>query len=229
MTEFPEPSIIYQDENIVAANKPAGLLVHGLSGKDMGPTLAEWVVRKYPETKEVGDDPQNRPGVVHRLDKETSGIIILARNQKYFSYLKSLFQNHKMEKKYLAWVYGVPKDKKIRINIPIGIRSGSVHRSVHSGKMSKEAVTDYSVKECKEYNGRKICLVEVFPKTGRTHQIRVHLASIGHPVVGDAIYGGKMGRDDSGGMRLHAYSLEFEIQPGRKILLEAEPPKSFDP
>ncbi len=227
MKEDSQPLVIFENENMVVINKPAGLLVHGVLGKEMGKTLVDWIANRYPEMKKVGDDPVSRPGIVHRLDRDTSGIMVLARKQKYFEYLKSLFGGRKIEKKYLAWVWGIPKKDSGTIDSPIGIRPGSIRRSIHSGKMAKEAVTDYALKECREYDGRKACLLEVSPKTGRTHQIRVHLASIGHPIIGDPVYGNKSERSVKGRMKLHAFSLGLEIEPGKRVLFEADPPPAF--
>src|SRR6266436_109346 len=131
-----EPKIIHEDKNFLVVNKPAGLLVHGVKVKNPGPrtaeqTLVDWLLKNYPEVKTVGDDPAMRPGIVHRLDKETSGVMLVARNQKTFEYLKSLFQAGQIRKTYLALVLGkTPRDGIIEK--PIGIRNGTLKRSVNS-------------------------------------------------------------------------------------------------
>ncbi|MFA6651008.1 MAG: RNA pseudouridine synthase [Candidatus Paceibacterota bacterium] len=220
MNEKVEPVLIYESPDFLVLNKPAGLLMHKVKIKGgelrQEDTLADWVVKKYPEVKEVGDDPESRPGIVHRLDKDTSGVIVVARNQNYFEYLKSLFQNKNIIKKYTALVYGEIKDDKGEIAKPIGIKSGTVKRTVYGGKMIKEAITEYKV--IKKYEG--YTLVEAHPRTGRTHQIRVHLAAIGHPIVGDNLYGGKKEKKSdivAGRQFLHAGILEFEANPGELV------------
>lgn len=259
-----EPKIIFTHPEFLVIEKPAGLLVHGISGKKhvtrdtREATLVDWVLARYPEVSSVGDDPADRPGIVHRLDKETSGIILVARTQDAFAYLKSLFQKREIAKIYLAWVYGVPKAKSGVIRAPIGIRSGSVRRSTRSEKMTKEAFTEYRVLkttnvenlgltnyELREKNGElrkknhkslsidhnSFSLLEVKPKTGRTHQIRVHLASIGHPVMGDMLYGGKRAKNRDlreKRMMLHALSIEFVWRDGARMHFETEMPKEFE-
>lgn len=230
-----EPSVIYEDKNFLAINKPAGYLTHQVGqGKASGaPALTDWLLKRYPEIKGVGEPPvggqvnQERPGIVHRLDKDTSGVIIVARNQKYFLYLKSLFQSRAVKKTYLALVWGRPKEKQGRIEAPIGIKSGTIRRAVEAEKMSKPAVTDYKVSKTYENEtGEQFALLEVSPLTGRTHQIRVHLKHIGHPIVGDPIYGRR--REKEKQLMLHAYSLEFESEPGKMLRLEVEPPEEFE-
>ena len=237
--------LIYESKNFLAVNKPAGLLVHGTrtmehetthtpSSKFYGPgkepTLVDWLLRRYPEIRNVGDNPQGRPGIVHRLDKATSGVVLVARNQNYFNYLKSLFQKRTIAKTYVALVHGKLKSRTGTVDTPIAIKRGSVKRTVHSGKMLKDAITDYTVvKYLNGEGGASYSLVEVRPRTGRTHQIRVHLSSIGHPVVGDVLYGGKARRKAQSVQRLmlHALSLEFTTRRGRRLKLEAEPPREF--
>ncbi len=214
------PKIIYEDKNFLAIDKPAGLIVHhvkiraGKEEKESEPTLTDWLLQKYPQVKTVGDDIVLRPGIVHRLDKETSGVMLIPKNQEYFEYLKSLFKTSAIKKKYIALVFGIPKNDEGTIDAAIGIKNGTLKRSVHSKKMAKPAVTDYKVIKKMHLpgadgNDAAFSLVEVSPRTGRTHQIRVHLASIGHSIVGDALYGPKKQPTWATRMMLHAKSLEF--------------------
>ena len=194
------------------------------------PTLVDWLISCRPEIKNVGDDPALRPGIVHRLDKATSGVMVVAKTQASFEQLKKSFQEHRMRKTYYALVSGVPKNKKGTIDAPIGITSGSLKRSVHSSKMAKPAVTEYSVlKNIGGGTGAERCaLLKVNPKTGRTHQIRVHLASIGHPILGDALYGTKTSRAIAAPrLMLHAATLEFSDDSGRRFAFEAPIPDDF--
>ncbi len=247
-----EPQIIFENDDFVIINKPAGLMVHAarVSGKRRGavrrmdeapaaePTLVDWLLGRYPGIKTVGDDPALRPGIVHRLDKATSGVMAVAKTQASFDRLKKLFQEHRMRKTYYALVSGVPKNKKGVIDAPIGIRAGSLKRSIHSSKMAKPAVTEYSVeKTFSDDRGNGFSLLKVNPKTGRTHQIRVHLASIGHPIVGDALYGTKTSRAieisrhrAAPRMMLHAAALEFSDGiGGSRFAFEAPLPDGFLP
>lgn len=231
MVDF-EPKVIYGDKDFIAVYKPAGLLVHRTSEKRKEKseelTLVDWLLRKYPEIKFVGDDPKTRPGVVHRLDRDTSGVMLVARNQKYFEYLKSLFQNHLIQKKYLALVLGKVKKRSDEIVKPISIKGGTIKRTVYAGRELKEAETHYRLLKLLYKEGRDFSLLEISPTTGRTHQIRVHLASIGHPVLGDKIYGPKTQPAWAKRLFLHALSLEFAAQPGRRLKIESEPPPEFD-
>lgn len=198
---------------------------HNAHSKSSGEkTLADWLLENRPEVKGVGDSPE-RPGIVHRLDKETSGAMLVAKNQKSFDYLKNLFQSRQIKKTYLAWVYGKPEPEKGTIDKPIGLKAGTIKHSVYSQKMSKPAITDYRTIKTEEALGGVFSLLEVSPKTGRTHQIRVHLKSIGHPVLGDNLYGPK--NDNFSRLMLHAYSLEFTGPDGKALKIEVEPPKEF--
>jgi len=232
--------LIYKDKNFLAVYKPAGLLVHpaGNSKHEIrNPkqfTLVDWLIKKYPEIKNVGDDPKTRPGIVHRLDKDTSGVILIARNQKYFEYLKNLFQTRQIKKTYLALVYGKLEPKTGIIKKPIYLKPGTAKRTVWKGKMEKEAITEYKVLKYfritnpdDRNNLLYFSLVRVAPKTGRTHQIRIHLASISHPIVGDSLYGPKENPFNLRRQFLHAESLEFSPAKGRRIKLEAELPEEL--
>ncbi len=227
-----QPEIIYQEKNFAVVNKPAGLLVHAApGGGGAEPTLADWLRKKFPAVHLVGDEPSLRPGIVHRLDKATSGAMLVPLNQEYFVYLKNLFKERRIKKKYLAWTCGSFKEEEGIIEKPIGLKDGSVKRSTHSSsKMLKPALTRYKVLETRSVGGAEHSLLEVMPATGRTHQIRVHLASIGHPVAGDVLYGGKTCRPEwAKRLELHAAALEFEAGPGRKISIEVPPPPDFGP
>ncbi len=222
------PEIIHSDQSLAVINKPAGLLVHSSSyQKTKEPTLVDWLLKKFPEIKKVGDETEYRPGIVHRLDKETSGVMLVPLTQEKFFYLKKLFQEKGVKKTYLAIVRGWLKEPKGIIEKSIGIKSGTTKRTVYSSKMVKEAVTEYELVRNFENNGEKLALVKVYPKTGRTHQIRVHMAYIGHPVIGDTLYGGKENSKLAPRQMLHCFSLEFSKESGQKVRYEAEPPEDF--
>ncbi len=232
MSTSPAPRLIYEDSNFIALDKPAGLLVHAKSSGDDEPTLVDWVIKRYPEVKKVGDPSTSsgqatplRPGIVHRLDRDTSGIILVARNRKYFDYLKRLFQNREIKKTYLALVHGQVKLNKGMIDRPISLKPGTIRRTAFRGRSPREAVTEYRVlKRFKDFS-----LVEVYPKSGRTHQIRVHLAALGYPVVGDRVYGPKKSEGPPGVRRhlLHAFSLELSPSPGHRLRLAANLPEDM--
>lgn len=241
-----EPEVIFETKNFLAVNKPAGLVVHAAKVREKArskkrdaktireeqePTLVDWLLAHRPEVAIVGDDPAVRPGIVHRLDKETSGVMLVAKTQAYFEYLKSLFQEHRIIKTYAAVVRGVPKNKTGVIDAPIGIVNGTLKRSVRSKKMQKEAVTEYRVLKIfvpegeTERGEEKFALLEINPKTGRTHQIRVHLASIGYPIAGDKLYGSKAKTDRAQFPRLmlHAAGIEFPEKDGSILRIQSEP------
>lgn len=228
-----KPRVIYKNENFLAISKPAGLLIHQtVFSKSKEPTLADWLMKNFPEVKSVGDNPKERPGIVHRLDKDTSGVIIIARNQKYFEYLKNLFQKHQIKKTYIALVYGKLKKEKGIIETAISLKPGTTKRTIHKGKMTKEAITEYEVLKTFERvnekgNTKYFSFMKVSPKTGRTHQIRVHLASIGHPIVGDTMYGPKENPFGLSRQFLHAEAIEFNIDEKNKIKIEAELPRDL--
>lgn len=227
--------IIYKDADIVAVNKPAGLLVHR-TRISKEPTLVDWLLKNFPEVKTVGDLPAgrqvilDRPGIVHRLDKETSGVMIIARHQKAFDYLKNLFQTRQIKKTYLALVWGKVKEKSGLIEKPLGIKTGSVKRTarLENAKMVKEAKTSYKVIKFVKSDDAEFTLLEVEPLTGRTHQIRVHLASIGHPIAGDTLYTKRAAPNGLTRMFLHAESIELTLPSGGRIKLSAELPLELD-
>jgi 23S rRNA pseudouridine1911/1915/1917 synthase len=220
--------IIFQDKNFIVVDKPAGLAVHsGVGIKEK--TLVDFLTQKFPEIKNVGDAPDVRPGIVHRLDKETSGVMIVARNQKTFEYLKNLFKSREVEKKYLALVHGKLKKKQGKIEGEIGrskrdFRKQSLVRGKINVRKKRYSLTYYKVaKEYKDYS-----LLEVSPKTGRMHQIRVHLHSIGHPVFGDKKYTFKNHKKiDFPRMFLHASEISFVGPNGKKEKFFSPLPRDF--
>jgi 23S rRNA pseudouridine1911/1915/1917 synthase len=227
------PIVIYEESDFLVINKPAGLIVHcaspKLQGSEGGPresSVVGWLLKNYPEVATVGDDPAERAGIVHRLDRDTSGVMIIPRTQEAFLFFKNLFQTKTVHKTYLALVYGAPKEQKGTIDKPIGLNSGTVKRTVHvkNAKMVKDAVTDYEVIKTFDIDGTLVSLIRVSPRTGRTHQIRVHMASINCPVVGDALYGPKKQTIHISRQFLHADSIEFPTPRGNRLTISADMP-----
>jgi 23S rRNA pseudouridine1911/1915/1917 synthase len=227
-----EPTVIYEDSDIIVLNKPAGLAVHA-DGKHERATLVDWLVVTYPEIKGVGEEQRladgtiiERPGIVHRLDRETSGILVVARNQKSFEKLKKQFKNREVKKIYRAFVYGPLKDERGIIDKPIASsRGGKGPRSARTlHGVERDAQTAYHVIK----NGKEAAYIEAFPKTGRTHQIRVHFSAIQHPIVHDSLYA--PGRPDILGftrLALHAMSISFMHPSGKEVIFEAPLPPDF--
>lgn len=215
--------IVYADKDFIVVNKPAGIAMHG-GASVRGKTLADFLVEKFPELKKVGDDPAVRPGMVHRLDKDTSGVLLVARTEQTFHDLKNLFKTRQIEKIYLALVIGrvVPRTGTIDLKIGRLIKRPALRGTGQSRiKNEREAKTEYHV--LKYVNG--FTLLEVKPKTGRMHQVRVHLRAIGYPVAGDKLYG-KKNTDPKGLFRqfLHASSLSFSYPEGKRWRFEADLP-----
>ncbi|MEN9614364.1 MAG: ribosomal large subunit pseudouridine synthase rRNA synthase [Candidatus Parcubacteria bacterium] len=226
-------ALIYEDKDVLAFNKPSGLLVHpdGKSGKM---SLSEWLPSAFPETKGVGGvvdlasgGKTERNGIVHRLDKETSGLIVVARNQNAFEFLQKQFTDRTVSKTYHAFVYGQMGEEQGTISFPIG-RSRSDFRQWNAegdtrGQI-RPAETEYKTLIAK----KEFSFVEVKPKTGRTHQIRVHFKAIGHPVVSDALYAPKKAKGlGLNRLGLHAYMIDFVLPIGRKVTLKAPYPEDF--
>lgn len=215
-TLVPEPSvpidIIRETSDFVIINKPAGIQVHPSSTSESG-TVANWILAHYPEIATIGEPM--RPGIVHRLDRNTSGLLIIARTQKSFAALKKLFQNRSIHKSYLAIVYGVPHKQAGSITTPIarstrGDRQSAALPGRRVKGVARPAETSYRILE----TFGSVSLIEATPKTGRTHQIRVHLSSIGHPVIGDCLYASRSSRTIAPLPErhlLHAAQLSFRL------------------
>ncbi len=211
--------IIFENSDLAVIDKPAGLVVHPAAGHKQD-TLVNVLIGKFPEIKTVG--PSARPGIVHRLDEDTSGLLVVAKNQKAFDYLKDLFQNRNIEKEYLALVHGVPEKLHGIIDLPIG--KTSTHQKMKVG-VGRDAKTEYSLL-ASDRSGL-FSLLRVKLHTGRTHQIRVHLAHLGHPVFGDQLYGGQFKQEDSQILNrqfLHAQRLKFQLMDDTWLELESELP-----
>ena len=228
LTLFPEPQILYENQNFLVINKPAGINTHPTFKNINQPSIASWFILKYPQAKNVGEDPL-RPGIVHRLDKDTSGALILTKNQKAFLYFKDLFLKKKIQKQYLVLVKGEMKKDQGVINFSLTrSRSSGKRKIIFSQKQTqkkvKTALTTYQVISI--YKGYTLLKVE--PKTGRTHQIRIHLASIGFPVAGDSLYGvSPKNQFVFPRQMLHAQKIIFLAPNDQRLSLEAPLPYDF--
>ena len=221
------PSILYDSPDFVVINKPSGLLTHPRNKDDQRPSVLSWFLEKYPEAATVGED-LTRPGIVHRIDKETSGLLLLVKNQEAFVYYKHLFHDRLINKKYIALVYGDVKQEQGIIDAPLfkfGTRQSM--RPPREGKThERAALTEYKVLDRFSLGALHFTLLAVTPETGRTHQIRIHLRSIGHPIVCDPIYAEKsrVCPPELGRLFLHAKQLSFTTQQSQAMTLEAEMP-----
>ena len=276
-------NILYEDINILAIDKPSGISVHG-DGKTKGKTIVDWILKNYPKIENVGepslyeDKVIKRPGIVHRLDKDTSGVLLLAKNQRTYEFLKAQFSasaiqmaggeisegQNKIKKTYVAIVSGWVREDRGVINKPIG-RSPNDFRKRLAGRGARgemrEAITEYKVikrfeapvyevppevlknssrftrqnptgsdtdKNFLKLPAAKFTYLEVKPKTGRTHQIRVHMKFLNHPVVCDSLYNpGKPTPLGIDRLALHAKSIEFKDLKGKTIKVESSLPKEF--
>jgi 23S rRNA pseudouridine1911/1915/1917 synthase len=207
--------ILFENDDLMVVNKPAGMVVHPAAGHDTG-TLVHAVLGYEPEMEGIGGE--ERPGVVHRLDKDTSGLILLAKNNRSHQWLQDQFRLRKVDKNYLALVDGQPPTPTGRVEAFIG-RDPS-HRkkmAIVAASRGREAISEYKTLE----SFPKHTLLEFHPLTGRTHQIRLHCAFLGCPIVGDEIYGHRHATLEIDRQFLHAYRLKI-ILPGE------EKPKSFE-
>lgn len=230
IAKAPPLTVIAEEPTYLVIAKPAGLLVHPTEGSHE-PTLVDSLLAYDPKLKSVGESV--RPGIVHRLDKLVSGLMVIARTQAMYDHLKSQFATRAVEKEYTALVDGSLSSEIGEINFPIG-------RSKNAGRMAarpvdgegQEALTKYEVVE----RFPTATLVRVFPKTGRTHQIRAHFHALGHPIVGDPLYitptlrarqQNNMERNKPTRIMLHATALSFDDLDGKECSFELPPPKEF--
>lgn len=205
--------ILYLDDNVIVINKPAGILTHAKGADSDEFTVADFFKRYSTYALDT-----NRAGIVHRLDRDTSGVIIGARNNETANLLKKQFAKRLTKKTYIAITTGIPKLEKARIDLPIA-RNPKKPATFKVSSNGKVAITDYKVLKTNE----NYALIELMPKTGRTHQLRVHLNYINCPILGDKIYGTKK----ADRMYLHAEKLEITIPNKGRMTFEAKLPKEF--
>lgn len=213
--------VIYEDNDIIVVNKPKGMVVHPANGNPDG-TLVNAILALCKDNLS-GIGGEIRPGIVHRLDKDTSGLLIIAKNDLAHKNISEQIKNRQVKKIYIALVKGNVAEDEATIDMPIG-RSTKDRKKMAVRKDGKTAITHFKV--LKRYN--KYTLLEIKIDTGRTHQIRVHMAEIGHPVVGDMVY--SSGKNEFGieGQMLHAKSLDFRHPvTGKEMHLEADVPQYF--
>lgn len=224
--------IIYEDNDILVIDKPAGILVHS-DKKDMGISLVDLILKKYPYLKNVGENIE-RPAIIHRLDKETSGILAVAKNQKAYEFFKNQFLKREVVKKYLALIEGRISQKKGIIRTFVGkdrnapIFQKAVKKAEEKKVFNpKEAITRYKIlKRLKNKLDNDFTLLEVEPKTGRTHQIRIHFQYLKKPIVGDLKYGAKEKIDSR--IFLHAYFLKIMMLNGEEKEFSVSLPPELD-
>lgn len=229
-----EPTIIFENAEYLVLDKPAGLMMHG-DGRSTEATLADWLVSHKKVDGDVGEpwtDQKGvripRPGIVHRLDRDTSGVVVVAKTQEVYEYLKEQFQTRNMKKEYRALVLGIIREKSGVIDRPIGksaadFRKKSAQRGAKG--VMRDAVTAYETLKRVLIDGHECTLVALFPKTGRTHQLRVHLKAINHPILGDTLYGSVAGSWWTHGLALHAYELSFTDPHGVAVTYTAPLPR----
>lgn len=215
--------IVYKDENVVVVDKPAGVLTHAKGTLHNEATVATWLKRHVTSTasKITTDDvfwESNRAGIVHRLDRGTSGLIICAKNEMAQTYIQKQFAGRNVKKKYLAVIEGELSETEGLIDIPIE-RNPKKPATFRAGINGKSAQTAFTLIKT---DGKR-SLLELRPITGRTHQLRVHLVYLKHPIVGDVIYGGT----DNKRMLLHARQLEITLPGGERRVFETETPAEF--
>lgn len=212
--------IVYEDDYLVIINKPSGLVVHPAVG-NYSHTLVNGLLYHF---NKISNKKSIRPGIVHRLDKDTSGLMIVAKDDKTHDLLAGMIKNKKVERKYLALVWGILRHEKGTIDAPIGRDINDRQKYTVTDINSKNSITHFKVIE----RFKEVSLLECKLDTGRTHQIRVHMEYIGHPIVNDPVYGRRKIINDFGQM-LHSKSIKL-IHPitNKELFFEVEPPKEFN-
>ena len=223
-------NILFENDLIMIIDKPADLLVHA-DGVSEDTSLAEILKNKYPEFIGVGED-EDRPGIVHRLDRDTTGVLVLCKTKGAYSDMKHLFKEHLIKKTYKAIIEGNIRDDIGIIDYKIArarsdFRKKSIVdiRNMDVRGEEREAITRYKVVERSQ--DKKHTLIECYPETGRTHQIRVHLRGIRHPIIGDRLYGSRNGSEEASRQMLHSNKIEFTLR-GDKISVTSPIPKDFE-
>lgn len=224
---LPSLEILFENEDVLVINKPAGIVVHAAQKQETRISIVDIIVKHDPKIKKVGEDKM-RPGIVHRLDKDVSGVMVIAKTQKTYEDLKKQFHDRTVQKSYLALVYGkLPREHDV-IKLKIS-RSKALGRMVArtGDQEGKEAITEYEVLD----RFKNSTFVSVKIHTGRTHQIRVHFFAIDHPVVGDQLYKKRFIRHVKqrvlGRLFLHAHSLTFSLPNGEEKTIISPLPKEL--
>lgn len=221
MNAIPEDipiDVVYEDDDIIVVNKPSGMVVHPAPGHHTG-TLVNALLYKFKDLSDINGDI--RPGIVHRIDKDTSGLLVVAKNNNAHRFLAEEIKRHDVERVYLAWVAGRIETKITHVNLPIGRDPKHRQKMAVLETNSKHAITHVYTEKILANKTLVRCELE----TGRTHQIRVHLAYLKHPIIGDPIYGKNI---DGFGQRLHAYKLKLTHPTTKKAMeFKVEPPKEF--
>ncbi|MBQ4557357.1 MAG: RluA family pseudouridine synthase [Clostridia bacterium] len=220
-------SIVYEDEDIAVIDKPKGMVVHPAAGNEEGTLVNALLYHMGDRLSGIGGE--RRPGIVHRIDKDTSGLLVIAKNDYAHNILSEGLKFHSIDREYMALAVGNFKDDGATINKPIG-RNPRDRKKMAIVADGREAITHYTVTE--RFDGFTLLAVKL--ETGRTHQIRVHLSSVGHPLVGDTVYGGgntkfeKQNKEILGGQALHAYRLTLtHPRTGKQMTFESPLPEWF--
>lgn len=224
--------IIYEDEHTLVIDKPVGIMVHP-DDRNVEPTIADWLIEKYPNVAKVGEKGRN--GIVHRLDRNTTGVLLLAKDNSAYRTFKSQFKEHTTRKVYRAIVEGNIREDNGMISMSLARAKSDFRKrtvvdmySDDSRGEEREAITRYKVVErSKTKDGKDYTYVECYPITGRTHQIRAHFRGIRHPIVGDDLYGSKIGATLAPRSMLHALSLTIKIPEHDEMTFEAKVPKDM--
>jgi 23S rRNA pseudouridine1911/1915/1917 synthase len=229
--------ILLETDAFLIINKPAGLRTHA-DGKSVVPTVVGWILKERPEIGDVGENMEvngkviERPGIVHRLDEETSGCLIIAKTHEAFEYLKQQFKDRKVEKEYHAFVWGHFKEMNGVVDAPIGRSSGDFRRWQAGrgvrGEMREALTKWHAVHQFQDESGEKFSFMHLWPKTGRTHQLRVHMKYLQRPIVSDSLYAPTFPYAlGFARVALHARRISFVGPDGVEVVVEAPYPEDF--